>query len=278
MKIRCLMMFKNEDDLLTPWALYHGARFGFENLILFDNGSTSSSIIEQIAALRDRGVRIDRTHDTKLDFLGKGDLFAATIRRFDEEDPADFYLALDCDEFVGVAERNEVSCSSEDIQGALAPFLTHKGTLSIRNAYQNIPGVPNQFRPAFGALTKLFFARNACQTLDHGFHAGTGREPGPPLMTPLVHVHYHNKPLPLLQQHARQKLEAELDDLSPAALAAHREARGACWHVIDYFDLKSETEYRASFTDYFRCGFPAFEAAFREIGCDLPFSNDQLLI
>jgi hypothetical protein len=273
LKIRCLMMFKNEDDLLTPWISYHGALFGFENLTVFDNGSTSSRTVEQIRDFQARGVRIDGTHGGSADFLGKGDLFAATIRHMDATDPADFYLALDCDEFIGVEQDEEVSFRGDDIRDALLPYVGQQHALAIRIAYQNIPGAAGRYRPAFGALTKLFFARGACRTLDRGFHVGTARASGPPVTTPLVQVHYHNKPLPLLQQHARQKLEAGKIDMRPAALAQLRESRGASWHLAEYLRYRDEAEYRAAFVGGFSLALPDFERAFDEIGCELPFSQ-----
>jgi hypothetical protein len=40
--VRIIMMQRNEVDLLYPWVLYHGLRFGFENLHIIDNGSDDS--------------------------------------------------------------------------------------------------------------------------------------------------------------------------------------------------------------------------------------------
>lgn len=274
MKIRCLMMFKNEDDLLTPWVRYHSALFGLENLYLFDNGSTTPSTVKQLRMLRAEGVSIDGTCTRNSDFVAKGDLFAALIRRMDVADPADFYLALDCDEFVGVEDETGASFRISDIRAALEPYKEQGRALAIRAAYQNIPGSPACFRPALGALTKLFFARDACRTLDHGFHHGMGRTAGEPVTTPLIHVHYHNKPLEVLQRHARQKLEAEMTDLGPAALAELRQSRGPGWHLVDYLSLENETEYRAGFDTSFKLPLPGFECAFSEIGCKLPFSED----
>jgi hypothetical protein len=37
MRIACVMMQKNEDELLRPWLAYHSYLFSPENLYVFDN-------------------------------------------------------------------------------------------------------------------------------------------------------------------------------------------------------------------------------------------------
>ena len=48
------MMQKDESELLDYWLSYHGEIFGFENLYVFDNGSTDSNlqcVLEKYAGL-----------------------------------------------------------------------------------------------------------------------------------------------------------------------------------------------------------------------------------
>ena len=100
MKIACLMMQKNERILLEPWILYHGDLFGFENLFIFDNGSTDEIVITVLQKYEKRGVNINRAYNSKSDFEGKGNLIADKIRSLDQCNYYDFFFPLDCDEFI----------------------------------------------------------------------------------------------------------------------------------------------------------------------------------
>ena len=73
MKIACLMMQKNETELLEPWILYHGALFGHENLYIYDNGSDDPKTVELIHRLALKyPVNFDFSFAKKSDFESKG--------------------------------------------------------------------------------------------------------------------------------------------------------------------------------------------------------------
>ena len=81
MKVACLMMQKNEEDLLGPWIQYHSELFGAENLYVYDNGSTSPIISEILADAQAKGVNVYLEYSKKSDFEGKGDILADKIQQ-----------------------------------------------------------------------------------------------------------------------------------------------------------------------------------------------------
>ena len=61
-RVACLMMQKDEALLLRPWLLYHGLLFGFENLYVYDNGSTSDAVLAILREFAAVGVHVDDAH------------------------------------------------------------------------------------------------------------------------------------------------------------------------------------------------------------------------
>src|SRR4051794_8936502 len=118
-RIACLMMQKDEDILLRPWLLYHGYLFGFENLYVFDNGSSSEAVLATLQAFAAVGVNVDFTHDRPEDFEFKGEVIGRTIKEFRQDDRYDIALPLDCDEFLAVRGSAGVTCNRNEILAEL---------------------------------------------------------------------------------------------------------------------------------------------------------------
>ena len=72
MKPACIMMQRNEDDLLAPWLAYHGYLFGFENLYVIDHELTSSVTLDVIRRFKAAGVNFDFSYKRPSDYEGKG--------------------------------------------------------------------------------------------------------------------------------------------------------------------------------------------------------------
>src|SRR5882762_5424564 len=94
------MMQKDEEYLLGPWLAFHGHLFGFDNLFVLDNGSSSSKVIELLSSYEQHGVRVIREFPTREDYNRKGDIIGAIIRHLDGSGDYDFLLPFDCDEFL----------------------------------------------------------------------------------------------------------------------------------------------------------------------------------
>jgi hypothetical protein len=103
-------MQKNEGTLLRPFLRYHAALFGAENIYVVDNGSTDLAVIGELAAAEREGVCIDRTHGTIEDYLAKGNIIGDLVKRLDQDEKYDFYILLDCDEFVVLRQGNGYTC------------------------------------------------------------------------------------------------------------------------------------------------------------------------
>lgn len=245
MQVACLMMQKNEDTLLEPWILYHGAMFGFENLYVYDNGSASSvcrSLLSKYAAF---GVNVDISFSNKHDFENKGTLFAEKIKALEALDKYDFYFPLDCDEFI-VAEQSEgfVRFDAAAVFDELSAYICDDRPLRIVAAYDNNPVVPGYFYRS-DTQRKTFFASDACESLDIGFHDGKTKSGLDSVKTNIAYVHFHYKIFSDYLFSARQKLEGRVVDFSVDVLREHAASKKPGYHLIGAL-VKSEDEYYLS--------------------------------
>ncbi|WP_159013550.1 glycosyltransferase family 2 protein [Acidisoma sp. S159] len=270
MRVRAIMMQRNEVDLIYPWALYHGVRFGFENLHIIDNGS-KDSFQPRLDYLQSIGVQISRQHNSREDFVNKGRIISEIIKRYDEEDPADFYFPLDCDEFVGVElQGGLLSFSEVDIFNELNAHYRANEALTVATYFDNHPGLAGSFKRTTGQR-KSFFAEGACQLLDRGFSNPKVRGGGGRRKTSIVYMHYHFKPYQLVRLHARQKLEAFLEDFSEETLRQYINERKTGFHSARHL-LVGEREYLARDATLFK-NVTAFSEAFESLEVPLPFSD-----
>ena len=272
MQIRAVMMFKNEDDLLAAWGAYHGQLLGFENLYMIDNGSTSERTLDAARSLERKGAVVDRSHPTQDDYRRKGPLTTDVIRAMDADDPADFYLPLDADEFVGVEDRDgHTAFNRGAVEAALGHHLGYSGTLAIQRAYDNDPNGTGLFRPSFG-IGKTFFAQGACRGLDDGFHHGEAVLPER-RETVLIHAHFHYKPFNLVRQHAIEKLAPYWDDFSPEGLALAWEQRVPCAHLVKHLLREDEAAYLEPFQRATLRRLDGLEDALAAVGFGMPFNT-----
>jgi hypothetical protein len=271
LKIRVIMMQKNELDLIYPWAAYHGSRFGFENLYIIDNGSDEPTR-KRLEHLSAAGVTVTYTHDKREDFINKGRIVADVIQRMDDEDPADFYFPLDCDEFIGTETKGgKCSFDADDIEASLLEFRNSTAGLAISAYLNNHPTEHGHFRRS-GNQRKSFFAKSACNGLDRGFNNPQTKHGGPQRRTRIIYVHYHFKPFPILQSHARQRLEAFLDDFSDEGLRQYIAERRTGFHSARHLTINEKTYLSELRKEDFR-PVDQFTQAFSELGVPLPFSQ-----
>jgi hypothetical protein len=272
MKIKILMMFKNEDELLVPWVAYHSALVGPENLLIFDNGSTSKKTLDAIAHVTETyGVKIDGSRSAPEDFINKGEIFRYAIQGLDANDPADFYFPLDCDEFLAVQDNREVWCTREKLHEELEKHRDSALPLKIYAGLDNNPFHPGYFKWSIGQL-KTFFTKGTCKYLDHGYHGGVtfaGRDPTP---TGVVYLHYHYKPYALFVEHSKAKLLPYTNDFSTEAMQKYA-AESRTGHHNARQILTTEAEYSTMFplANYVR---PAsFQDALSRLFLPLPFDE-----
>jgi hypothetical protein len=205
MKIALLMMQKNEVDLLEPWLAYHAHVFGAENLYLWDNGSTDATVRTTLSNWASKLGSLDENHSTGLDFRRKGILLGNKIKDLDSTGAYDFYIPIDCDEFlVALDESSVVSSSLSAIEAELGRHVAVKKALGIQTAFYNLPGREDYYWKS--GYKKTFFVRGTFKDMDHGFHEGRSAiEPGVEI-TNLAFMHFHHKPHAQIQEHSKNKL------------------------------------------------------------------------
>ena len=247
-----MMMQKNEELLLEPWILHHGYLFGFENLFIFDNGSTSKLTHDVLERYRRLGLNILWDKNTPRDFDLKGWIIGDLIKDFQASTAYDFYFPIDCDEFLTLAGTTGLTMHRQPIHDYLESRLGVEKVLRINHCLNNVPGRCDLF--AIQGHRKSVIPRSGLHYVDHGFHEAeltTGKDWIP---SDLVHIHMHNKPHFYLLQSARDKLApfVDVDDL-----AALREFNGVGNHLKKYF-LYSADEYYNSMRAHPCIGFEGF--------------------
>lgn len=207
-RVACLMMQRNEESLLKPWVEYYSELFGSSNLYIFDNGSTNSKVTNYLASLSNNfGIHVDFSHQSSADFRRKGVIFQKLIKELEALDYYDFFIPLDCDEFISLKTSENEFCnftlSRDEIYTELNMHKFSEAALKVTTFFNNKPHCKDKFYEQKGE--KTFFTANTISSLDHGFHKGEtiSKETK---VTALSYVHFHNKPLSELKEHAYNKL------------------------------------------------------------------------
>ena len=248
-RVRCAMMQKDEELLVGAWISYYSYLFGIENLVIFDNGSTTQSVIRTLRQFEAAGGRVLWHLRTTDDWHAKGQLIEMVIKRWDLQADYDFAIPLDCDEFLALYTPDGLSCRRTDIHDYLDSLIGTEGAFGLDTSCFNVPDRPDWFYPTRGA--KRFFAADTLKTLDHGFHIAEARLSDAVLSTRLTHLHYHNKPYRIAREHAARKLASFVDVNDPAALRAYR---GPNEHVVRHLTTP-EAEYLPQFENLLRFRF-----------------------
>lgn len=247
MRIACIMMQKNEASLLWPWIRYHAELFGAENLYIFDNGSSCDSVLGCLQKAVALGVHVDKRYWRQDDFNRKGEILTELIQSLDAEGRYDFYLPMDCDEFVACAINDGLSLEKEDILATLASHQGSNCVLMISHKLHNNPCRPNVFSLNLSSK-KCFFARNTCEWLDKGYHHGRARNGGTQVATDIVYVEFHYRPYRSQRDANRQKLTGLVPDFSRRSLKIYAEKRRSGFHCAREL-LLSEHDYIKQFID-----------------------------
>jgi hypothetical protein len=245
MKIACVMMQKNESILLEAWIRYHAELVGKENLFIFDNGSTISSVIQVLKEAESEGVEVFWDYSRVSHYLEKGHLIAEFIQRLDREESFDFYFPLDCDEFIACQTDSGPSCCRKDVEESLRAFKESADVLIIQHKYWNNPCRKN-FYSVSTSSRKCFFAHGACDYLDQGYHHGRSRLGAGQVRTGIIYFEFHFSPYSFHRQYCRQKLAGRLTDFSRRSLRTyHAKQKGGFHNAGDL--LKGKYDYVQSF-------------------------------
>ncbi|PPQ28585.1 glycosyltransferase family 2 protein [Rhodopila globiformis] len=237
-RVACLMMQKDENILLRPWLLYHGYLFGFENLYVYDNGSSDDTIAALLKEFALLGVNVNTTWNQPVDFQNKGRIIGERIEEFRQGDRYDIALPLDCDEFLAINGADGISCSRTQIHEELTNIF--RGGVVCRTAHclDNRPGYVDLFR-YIGHIKSIVLVHSFLG-IDHGFHQA-GLPPGKAYgTTSLIHIHMHFKPFDQLLRSATEKLAPYVDVTDKEALKAFG---GVGNHLTKYFFMDAVSYY-----------------------------------
>jgi len=269
-KIACVMMQKDEVFLLRPWLAYHGHLFGFENLFVLDNGSTSPNVRDTLMDYAKLGVKVDWGHGSRQDYLAKGDLIGGWMRILDARREYDFLIPLDCDEFVVLRTEQEFSCSREQIHRYLDGLVGEQRILCFPYQLANHPLNPDIYHRY--AFFKVFFAAGTASPIDHGHHLAKDRAGMEATDTRLIHLHFHHKVFDLKSTQARQSWVGTIDVDNPVELAAYS---GPSAHLNRFF-LEEKDQYYRSFLDMVHFYLPQFRALLSDLGAPLNLPTEAV--
>jgi len=245
MNISCIMMQKNERLLIEAWIAYHGDLFGFENLYVYDNGSTDDVVIKALDRARSIGVNVVNQFNKKSDFNKKGEIIAAKIKELDKSGFYNFHFPLDCDEFISVQDGSgKIYTSKEKIIGELSKYVSSKDTLTISSMYFNNPVKDDEYMVNANPR-KCFFPKDSCESLDIGFHQGKSSS-GAEERTNISYFHFHNKPYENFVESAKRKMEGRISIINSDVAKKYVENRGAGAHLVERLML-TEDEYYSRF-------------------------------
>jgi hypothetical protein len=246
MRIAAVAMQRDETELLDFWAAYHGRLFGYENLLILDNGSSNVDTLKILANLEHLGVRV-LEKSGRYDFEYKGAIVSEIIET--EKDSYDWIFPLDIDELVVLEIDGRLSTARDDIFAELDRAASEgRPVLRVSRSYWNIPRTTGAYPLGF---QKTIVRTGSGINLDMGFHLFSWDTRTPTIdaanFAPMGigYVHLHNRFFPDLLAAARQKLRLRVPDFSKETLSTYR---GAGRHICRYFEI-SEQEYYGSFPE-----------------------------
>jgi hypothetical protein len=155
-KVKLVMMEKDEVANLQRWLSHYGPIFGYENLYIMDNGSTNEETLNLLNEYRRwGGINVIYDRNTTRDFHTKGIHFTHLIRSWDAGEPYDFALPLDCDEIIAVLGKGGISTDKTDILCAFEGLRYVTSSLGTEDCPSfrldmslfNVPGKPGWFCP-----------------------------------------------------------------------------------------------------------------------------------
>ena len=268
MNIACLMMQKNKKTLIEPWLIYHGNLFGYPNIYVWDNGSTRKEIFPIIEKYAHKGVNFldgARRHEK---YKEKGVLFGNIIRNLERFKYYDFFIPIDCDEFICLAKTNENEIIT-DFDKIFEEFSRIEQDVSLVKIGYNFPNNIQSPGHFFGwEYDKKFVRSGAFLRMDHGGHYIETRNQTNYAESNLAFIHFCFRSYEEAKENALDKLILTPDVLSwpVEELSKHRFGKILTMSEEDYISsmevMNKNKIYRAS-------GLQNFFAKF---GRSLPFS------
>jgi hypothetical protein len=174
MKFKIILKTKNEDDLIDIWIRYYSKMVGKENLIIFDNNSTSQKVLDaykehDIATIQIKSPNGIHSYHNNKNFYD--DLFAS----------CDWFSILDTDEFLCVYKNGIFSAecvlellanSDKQVLGSIWLDHMHVGDSKEYFKINQVPYIcaPKHnknhgkaiYRPSYSGVRNINYGHNAC--------------------------------------------------------------------------------------------------------------------
>ncbi|WP_172415188.1 glycosyltransferase family 2 protein, partial [Comamonas thiooxydans] len=228
-------MQKNEVHLLPTWIKYHAEIFGFENIYIFDNGS-DIELKDQLKIYSEFGLNVNLNFTGVNNFENKGKIFGNLIKSLEAEKKYDFFIPLDCDEFIAVEKSDGlISCERDDIFLELAKHSESKDILMIGYQLYNDVSKDSKFYKEFSR--KCFFYKETFLSVDVGFHWAKVKKSSKEIKTNIIQFHFHNRPYFLSKKSALQKMAKRVDINNNILL---RDYDGPGFHLKNFFIMNEE--------------------------------------
>jgi len=216
-KVKVVVMAKDEEDILPYFLEYYGYLFGFSNIHLADNFSVNKTYITTLKEYEKKGVIVKWQADN---FIDKGNYLLKWMKELYPPDQVDLVLFVDLDEFVVFSsgkDRDKLTFSSskekiwEELQSLYQEhpeqpsfkYRTWAYGRQTQTEYTNIIKEQQYFSnlmsdneraiPLFKdrprRWKKLFFNPHLTEYVQQGYHQGTGN--GKLVVSNLALLHYH---------------------------------------------------------------------------------------
>lgn len=247
LRIALIMMQKNENILLDPWLRYHEAMVSAQSIFVFDNGSSDLETLRILKDAEKRGISVNRKYNKPQDYFDSGMIVAKFIKYLDSNNPHDFYIPIDCDEFLACMINGQLSCSRDDIDKSLSNFIRNDKVLTMPRKYLNSPYHRNRYSE-IDHCKKCFFAQGACDSLILGYHSGTSKAGSTEVETNITFIEIHYMPYQEHRRISKQKIEHFVPNPTRKTLADYAKSKRSNFHAALAL-LESEYSYLHSFNN-----------------------------
>ena len=194
---------KNEYDLIEDFINYYGKIFGYENVIIIDNGSTNPIVLGVYEKYLPKGITIH--HTTGYEGNKQGEHFTNIMREY--KNAAEFLIGLDTDCFFGV----HGSSNPDTIQTYLRDLPKNKDIFFMKKFYMSVVDVnsPNyqnyklvrptdcttfDIRDNYSGTSNphVFFRSANFISTENGNHNGVTTNQASYFCDDVFYVHYHD--------------------------------------------------------------------------------------
>lgn len=260
MRVAILVFQRNEGALLKQWFDYHSTIVPPHDIYVFDNLSDDTSTISNMDHIEKNKGNVLRGWE---DFEKKGAVLSQFMRR--SKHLYDWFVPLDCDEFLTTLRNGQLEASPAAILERLA--TAERPLLRVDQYILNVPHTSLGYRYS---AKKLIVRSGTDVELDKGYHRYDWHnnkdtvEPSLVEKTDICYLHFHNKPFPDLIRSAQAKMRRRVPDFTRRTLERYT---GEGQHLIKYFFM-SPVEYLESLERGTIDMSPAFERA----GVSVPFT------